>query len=69
MKKKYREIDVFDMSLAVNRDERAEKIKTTNINILLNKIRLDEKKNLKKSITLVLMLLSVISLISIFVLI
>ena len=69
MKKKSREINVFDMALAVNKDIRAGRIKTTNINILLNKVRLNKKRDLKKKVTFVLLLMSAISLVVIFALI
>ena len=69
MKKKSQEINVFDMALAVNKDIRANKIKTTNINILLNKVRLNKKKDFNKKIIFLLFLMSAISLVTIFVLI
>ena len=69
MKKKSQEVNVFDMALAVNKDIRANKIKTTNINILLNKVRLNKKKDFNKKIIFLLFLMSAISLVTIFVLI
>ncbi|MDC1496401.1 hypothetical protein N8143_00185 [Pelagibacteraceae bacterium] len=69
MKKKSQEINVFDMALAVNKDIRANKIKTTNINILLNKVRLNKKKDFNKKIIFLLLPMSAISLVTIFVLI
>jgi CRISPR/Cas system CSM-associated protein Csm2 small subunit len=69
MKKKVQEINVFDMALAVNKNIRANEIKTTNINILLNKVRLNKKKDFNKKIIFLLLPMSAISLVTIFVLI
>ena len=69
MKKKSQKVNVFDMALAVNKDIRANKIKTTNINILLNKVRLNKKKDFNKKIIFLLLPMSAISLVTIFVLI
>ena len=69
MKKISQEVNVFDMALAVNKNIRASKIKTTNINILLNKVRLNKKKDFNKKIIFLLLLMSVISLVAIFALI
>ena len=41
-------------------------IKTTDVNILLNRVRLDKKKTFKKNILVSLLLVTLISLISIF---
>ena len=39
----------------------SENIKTTNVNILLNRVRLDQKKNLKKKLILFFILLVTLS--------
>ena len=41
-------------------------VKTTNVNILLNRVRLDQKRNLKKKIIFSLFLLSVIGTLAIY---
>ncbi len=66
MKKNNREINIFDISSVVNRDSRANKIKTTNINILLNKVRLEKKKEVKKKFFLIFLLVIMISVVSFF---
>ena len=43
-----------------------DKIKTTNVNVLLNRVRLDQKKILKKRIIFSLFLVSVISSLAIY---
>ena len=45
---------------------KSEKIKTTNINILLNRVRLDRKKTLQKKILFTFVLAVTVSLIGIF---
>ena len=42
------------------------KIKTTNVNILLNRVRLDRKRELKKRIVFSVILVSLISLLAIY---
>ena len=53
-----------DSSSVVNRPN--EHIKTTDVNILLNRVRLDKKKTFKKNILLSLLTVSLVSAISIF---
>ena len=43
-----------------------DKIKTTNVNILLNRVRLDRKRTLTKKIIFSLILVSIISALSVF---
>ena len=49
MKKISEETTLFDTSKK-NQNKSLEKIKTTNVNILLNRVRLDEKRIFKKRI-------------------
>jgi len=49
VKKISKETTLFDTSKK-NQNRSLEKIKTTNVNILLNRVRLDEKRNFKKRI-------------------
>lgn len=58
---------MLDMSRIVNYKARADKVKTTNINILLNKVRLDKRKEFKKKIFYTFLLTFTISLVGIFV--
>ncbi len=41
-----------------------DKIKTTNINILLNRVKLDKKKTFKKKVIFSILLISIVSLIA-----
>ena len=61
MKKSDREINLLDISQAEYRSARSNKIKTTDVNILLNRVRMTKKTELKKRIIfLTLLLLGVI---------
>ncbi len=53
-------------NLQFNKDIEFENIKTTNINILLNRVRLDKKKTFKKRIIFSIFLISIVSLIAIY---
>ena len=44
-----------------NKDSEIDKIKTTNVNILLNRVRLDKKRTLKKRIVFSLFLAAIVS--------
>tara|TARA_B100000475_G_scaffold174697_1_gene138170 strand:- start:124 stop:333 length:210 start_codon:yes stop_codon:yes gene_type:complete len=50
MTKDNREINLFDISKIKNRNKRSDKIKTTNINILLNRVTISRKTEFKKKI-------------------
>ena len=48
MKKNNQEKTISNTDISTNEDFELEKIKTTNVNILLNRVRLDQKRILKK---------------------
>ena len=48
MKKNNQDTSLFNTDIARNKDFEVGKIKTTNVNILLNRVRLDQKKNINK---------------------
>ena len=50
MKKNDQDKSLFNTDIARNKDFAVDKIKTTNVNILLNRVRLDQKRTLKKRI-------------------
>jgi len=66
MKKSSQDTKLFDSDVATNNNFSTEKTKTTNVNILLNRVRLDKKKYLKKRLIFLTLLVSVISMITIF---
>ena len=50
MKKNDQDTSLFNTDITRNKDFEVDKIKTTNVNILLNRVRLDQKRTLKKRI-------------------
>ena len=50
MKKNTQTIPIFNINNSNTKDLDIDLIKTTNVNILLNRVRLDKKKNLNKKI-------------------
>ena len=61
MKKKDQETSLFNTDIAQHKDLEADKIKTTNVNILLNRVRLDQKRILKKRIVFSFILVGLVS--------
>ena len=60
MKNKFNRNTLFDENPVANQNLPIEKIKTTNVNILLNRVKLDEKKDFKKKIVFVSIMMSVL---------
>ena len=60
MKNKFDRNTLFDENPVANQNLPIEKIKTTNVNILLNRVKLDEKKDFKKKIVFVSIMMSVL---------
>ena len=66
MKKSIREINILDISQTEHKSVRSDKIRTTDINILLNRVRLTKKTEFKKKVTYLSLLLCIISFVGIF---
>ena len=66
MKKSDREINLFDISQTEYKSSRSSKIKTTDINILLNRVRMTKKTELKKRIIFLTSLLLGVILVGVF---
>ena len=64
--KKYDEKIALKTDFVSKKNIQSEKIKTTNINILLNRVRLDRKKTLQKKILSTFLLIVAVSLMGIF---
>ena len=69
MKKSYREINLLNISQTEHRGAISSKVKTTDINILLNRVRMTKKTELKKRIIFLTLLLFGVFLIGVFTLI
>ncbi len=66
MKKEKQEIYLSNRDLATKKDFLTNSIKTTNINILLNRVRQDRKRTLKKRIIFLVILITLISLTAVY---
>ena len=66
MKKNYRDIILPNPENAENKATDFDKIKTTNVNILLNRVRLDQKRALKKRIVFSIILAGLVSSLAIY---
>ena len=66
MKKIDRDTSLFNTDIARDKNFEVDKIKTTNVNILLNRVRLDQKRTLKKRIVFSIILAGLVSLLAIY---
>jgi len=66
VKKNDQDTSLFNTDITRNKDFEVDKIKTTNVNILLNRVRLDQKRTLKKRIAFSIILAGLISLLAIY---
>ena len=64
--KKDQDTSLFNTDISINKDFEVDKIKTTNVNILLNRVRLDKKRTLKKRIVFSIILASLVSSLAIY---
>ena len=61
MKKNDQEITLLNSDIASNTNLKKDNFKTTNVNILLNRVRLDKKRTFKKRIIFSIFLVTAIS--------
>ena len=66
MKKNDQYTSLFNTDIVRNKDFEVDKIKTTNVNILLNRVRLDQKRILKKRIVFSIILAGLVSSLAIY---
>ena len=66
MKKNDQNNSLFNTDISRNKDYEVDKIKTTDVNILLNRVRLDEKRTFKKRIILSIMLAGLVSMLAVY---
>ena len=66
MKKNDQDTELFNSNVASKKNFEVDKIKTTNVNILLNRVRLDQKRTLKKIIVFSIILAGLVSLLAIY---
>ena len=61
VKKDDQEITLLESDITSNKDQKKNNFKTTNVNILLNRVRLDKKRTFKKRIVFSFFLVAAIS--------
>ena len=61
MKKNNQEIALLNSDIASNTNLKRNNFKTTNVNILLNRVRLDRKRTIKKRIVFSIFLVALVS--------
>ena len=66
MKKDDQEITLLNSDIASNTNLKEDNFKTTNVNILLNRVRSDRKRTLKKRIIFSIFLVTLVSSLTIF---
>ena len=66
MKKDDQEITLLDSDINSNKDIKKNNFKTTNVNILLNRVRLDKKRTFKKRIVFSFFLVTVICFLTVY---
>ena len=65
MQKSDEDIKLFSKDSSLKKDISLDEIKTTNVNILLNRVRIEKKNDFKKKILFSFLMVTVISVISI----
>ena len=66
MKKEDKEITLLEADISSNKDFKKESFKTTNINILLNRVRLDKKRTFKKRIIILFFLVIIVTALTVY---
>lgn len=66
VKKNNQETNLINTNISSEKNQEIGKIKTTNVNILLNRVRLNQKKAFKKKIYFSLILITLISSLAIY---
>ena len=69
MKKEDQKITLLNSDIVSNKDHKKDNFKTTNINILLNRVRLDRKRIFKKRIIFSIFLVTIITALTVYFLI
>ena len=64
MKKNNQDSNILTTDYNLNKNLETDKVKTTNVNILLNRVRQDKKKEIKKKFFLISLIILILSLIS-----
>ena len=66
MKKEDQDLTILNSDISSNKDFKKDSFKTTNINILLNRVRLDKKRSFKKRIIISFFLVSILTALTVY---
>ena len=66
MKKEDQDITLLDSGISSNKDFKKDSYKTTNVNILLNRVRLNKKRSFKKRIIISFFLVTIITALTVY---
>ena len=66
VKKEDQDLKLLDSDISSKKDFKKDSYKTTNVNILLNRVRLDKKRSFKKRITISFFLVSILTAITVY---
>ena len=66
MKKEDQDLTLLDSDISSNKDFKKDSYKTTNVNILLNRVRLDKKRSFKKRIIISFFLVSILTALTVY---
>ena len=66
MKKEDQDITLLETEASSNNDFKKDSYKTTNVNILLNRVRLDKKRSFKKRIIISFFLVSILTALTVY---
>ena len=66
VKKEDQELTLLDTDISSKRDFKKDSYKTTNVNILLNRVRLDKKRSFKKRIIISFFLISILTTLTVY---
>ena len=66
VKKEDQDITLLDSDIGSNKNFKKDSYKTTNVNILLNRVRLDKKRSFKKRIIISFFLVSILTALTVY---
>ena len=66
MKKEDQDITLLNSDISSNKDFKKDSYKTTNVNILLNRVRLDKKRTFKKRFIISFFLVSILTALTVY---
>jgi hypothetical protein len=66
VKKEDQELTLLDSGISSKKDFKKDTYKTTNVNILLNRVRLDKKRSFKKRIIISFFLVSILTALTVY---